>query len=90
VTLREAVLWSLQSEDSYGLKLTRELEPLGLCKEGDQSVYPVLRGLEREGLASHYEKGEALEERGGRPRVYYKLTEKGQEAADELRKRILP
>jgi DNA-binding PadR family transcriptional regulator len=40
------------------------------------SLYPVLRELEREGYLTH-QKTEPLPERGGRPRIIYSITDAG-------------
>lgn len=87
---RTALLQSLTFGDGYGLELIKRLKErtAGKVVLGQGSTYPALRSLEREGLAESYE-GEPLAERGGRPRVYYRLTEKGRRAAAECRKAIL-
>ena len=56
----------------------------GRLISGQGSVYPALRELEQEGLVKSYE-GEALAERGGRPRRYYRLTAEGRRAANDQR-----
>jgi PadR family transcriptional regulator PadR len=49
---------------------------------GQGSLYPALRKLEREGRVKSRE-ADPTPERGGRPRVYYKLTAAGQRAAKD-------
>jgi DNA-binding PadR family transcriptional regulator len=52
------------------------------------TLYPTLRSMEREGLLESREDydigAKALEERGNRPRVMYRLTAKGQRLASRL------
>ena len=69
------VLSLLAGEDMYGYQMTVELarrsDRTFEMKEG--TLYPVLHGLEREGLVEAYQQ----EAPTGRMRKYYHLTRKG-------------
>jgi len=69
------VLSLLAREDLYGyqmiMELARRSEHVFEMKEG--TLYPVLHGLEREGLLEAYQQ----EAPTGRMRKYYHLTRKG-------------
>ncbi len=72
------VLSLLAGEDMYGyqmiLELARRSNRTFEMKEG--TLYPVLHGLERQGLVEAYQQ----EAPTGRMRKYYHLTRKGQAA----------
>jgi PadR family transcriptional regulator PadR len=78
------------SGDGYGLDLIDRVKGMtnGAVSLHQGSVYPLLRELEDDGFLDSYE-GDALPERGGRPRRYYKLTAAGRRAALEERQAIL-
>lgn len=82
ITARAALLQTLAAGDGFGLEL---IERVRVCTAGvvnlhQGSAYPALRALEREGLVTSREvQGPA--ERGGRPRIYYRLTAAGRKAA---------
>ena len=65
----------LAGEDMYGyqmiLELARRSDRTFEMKEG--TLYPVLHGLEREGLVESYQQAAPT----GRMRKYYHLTQKG-------------
>ena len=65
----------LEQEDMYGYQMIAELERQSdhtfEMKEG--TLYPVLHGLEREGLVEAYQQ----EAPTGRMRKYYRLTRRG-------------
>ena len=69
------VLSLLEGEDMYGyqmiVELARRSDRTFEMKEG--TLYPVLHGLEREGLVEAYQQ----EAPTGRMRKYYHLTRKG-------------
>lgn len=75
---RLLVLSLLAGEDMYGYQMIAELARRSNhvfdMKEG--TLYPILHGLEKEGLVEAYQK----EAPTGRVRKYYHLTRKGQEA----------
>jgi PadR family transcriptional regulator PadR len=83
-----ALLQALVPKPGYGLELVERVKERtkGKIMLRNGSVYPTLRDLEREGLVESYEVEEALEERGGRPRRYYKLTALGAKAATDDRR----
>ena len=75
---RLLVLSLLSSGDMYGYQMIVELERRSdgtfAMKEG--TLYPVLHGLEKDGLVDAYEQAAPT----GRMRKYYRLTRKGREA----------
>jgi PadR family transcriptional regulator, regulatory protein PadR len=90
IDVRTALLQALMREDSYGLELIQRIDADtgGRAKLLEGRVYPALRELEIEGLLESYE-GERLPERGGRPRIYYRLTAEGRRTAKADRKALL-
>ncbi len=86
VNARAALLQALVARPGYGLDLIERVRERtnGDLVLGQGSVYPALRGLEREGFVRTFE-GPPLEERGGRPRIYYELTAEGLRVAREQR-----
>jgi PadR family transcriptional regulator, regulatory protein PadR len=90
VTAKAALLQVLISGPGYGLELIERVSAhtKGALVLGQGSVYPALRELEREGLVKSYP-GEATPERGGRPRIYYKITAEGRRVAAEQRTTML-
>lgn len=82
ITTDQAILELLIRGANYGLGLQRDLEAHFQMSVGPGTLYPSLRRLEREGFVSS-RKGESTAARRGRPRIYYKLTAKGQAAALE-------
>ena len=75
------VLSLLAGEDMYGyqmiVELARRSDHTFEMKEG--TLYPVLHGLEREGLVEAYQQ----EAPTGRMRKYYRITRKGLRLLDE-------
>lgn len=69
------ILHLLSVEDMYGYQLIKELEKKSenafTLKEG--TLYPVLHGLEKDGLAASYIENTAA----GKQRKYYMITKKG-------------
>jgi len=85
LTAEEALLQILLLDGTgYGLSFIERVKELteGKIRLHQGTVYPALREMERKGLVSTFE-SEPLPERGGRPRIYYKLTKRGQKAAEE-------
>lgn len=82
VAARAALLQVLVHGEGFGLDLIERVRSRtnGAVVLHQGSIYPALRALEREGLVTSRE-GDPLPERGGRPRVYYKLTALGQDEA---------
>ena len=87
VTAQGALLQVLIDGEGYGLELIERVaaRTKGKVALGQGSVYPALRGLEADGLVKSRE-ADPTPERGGRPRVYYKLTAAGQREAIAARK----
>lgn len=85
ITAKAALLQALVSEPGYGLDLIERVKERthGAVVLGQGSIYPALRALESEGFIESYESEEAISERGGRPRRYYRLTAEGLRAARE-------
>ena len=75
---RLLVLGLLSNGDMYGYQMIVELERRSdgtfAMKEG--TLYPVLHGMEKDGLVDAYEQAAPT----GRMRKYYRLTRKGKEA----------
>ncbi|WP_295749986.1 PadR family transcriptional regulator [uncultured Oscillibacter sp.] len=73
------VLSLLSGGEMYGYQMITELarrsNRVFELKEG--TLYPILHGLEAEGLVTVREKAE-----GGRTRKYYRITQKGRKALD--------
>lgn len=84
-----AILQALLDGEAYGLEVIERVRAAtnGKVLMLQGSVYPALRSLEADGLVEgHW--GEALAERGGRPRRYYTLTAEGRRVAREEAKAI--
>ena len=75
---RLLVMGLLSNGDMYGYQMIVELERRSdgtfVMKEG--TLYPVLHGMEKDGLVDAYEQAAPT----GRMRKYYRLTRKGKEA----------
>ena len=82
------VLQALVRGEAYGLEVASRVETMtkGETKLGPGRLYPALRSLEAEGLLTS-RVGEPTPERGGRPKVFYKLTAFGAKAAMADRER---
>ena len=89
VNAASALLQALSEGPGYGLELIGRVERRtdGRFKLLHGSVYPALRSLERDGWVRSF-RGESVPETAGRPRRYYELTQKGEEAADNQRRLI--
>lgn len=85
-----ALLQALIKGPSYGLELIDRVyeSTCGEIRILQGRVYPALRELEREGLVDSYD-GAPQPSRNGRPRIYYRLTAKGQRAAVQQAHAIL-
>src|SRR5687768_15879707 len=77
-----AILQALLEGDSFGLEIIERVRSAtnGKIKLHQGRVYPALRQLESDGLLEGYW-GDAMPERGGRPRRYYALTAEGRRVA---------
>ncbi len=90
VTAKAALLQALTVGEGFGLELIERVrrQTKGKLALSAGSTYPALRELARAGLVQE-RLGEPLPERGGRPRIYYKLTAEGKRAAVEQRKTLV-
>ncbi len=71
--LRPLVLALLEAEPLYGYRLVQRAKAKGALDWEEGTVYPLLHGLEREGLVkAHWRRAET-----GRRRRYYELTAAG-------------
>ncbi|HMJ09993.1 MAG TPA: PadR family transcriptional regulator [Polyangiaceae bacterium] len=77
-----ALLQALTTGPGFGLELIDRVRDRtdGTIKLHQGSVYPALRSLERDGFVTSYT-GETNDARGGRPRIYYRITAEGARAA---------
>jgi PadR family transcriptional regulator PadR len=71
-------------DDAYGVPISRELEKHRNREVSLGSVYASLERLEAKGLVIS-QLGEPLQERGGRARRYFRITEKGLRQTEETR-----
>lgn len=75
------VLHLISTKDMYGYEIVGELEARSenvfSLKEG--TLYPVLHGLEKDGLTSSYMGSSS----SGKKRKYYKITKKGLSALEQ-------
>lgn len=90
VSAKAALLQVLIREPGYGLSLIDRVKDhtKGRIALNQGSVYPALRDMEREGLVASYE-GESTPERGGRPRIYYRITAEGLRVAREQSETVM-
>lgn len=93
VTITEQILllciWKL-SDDAYGFKIREMVSDYNGKEIAFGTIYNNLDQLIRKGYAVSF-KGEATAIRGGKRKVYYKITEKGLgalQAARELQNRL--
>ncbi|WP_373692110.1 PadR family transcriptional regulator [Corallococcus sp. AS-1-6] len=85
-----AILAELMHGDGYGLDLMERVtqRSKGQVTLTSGNTYPALRQLEADGLVTSRE-GDASSDRGGRPRVYYRLTAEGRRAATTQQQGLL-
>jgi DNA-binding PadR family transcriptional regulator len=88
LTTRGTVLQLLRSGPGYGLDLIRRLKRSAGLSLTEARIYPVLKQLEREGLVSAVRVAPGRR-RGGRTRIYYRLTRSGSTLAERDRRRLL-
>ena len=74
-------IWRLGSE-AYGVSILRHVNQMTGREWSIGAIYAPLHRLQKKGLV-RTERGEPLPERGGRSRVYYELTPKGNKALVE-------
>jgi DNA-binding PadR family transcriptional regulator len=83
LTTRSALLQVLRDRPGYGLELIRRLETAGI-ELAEARVYPVLKELKGQGLVACVRLA-PREQRGGRTRIYYRLTSAGARIAERER-----
>jgi PadR family transcriptional regulator PadR len=71
-------VWRLQ-ENAYGVPICREVERATGRRWLNGAIYACLARLLKDGLLESL-RGEPVPERGGRRKIYYRLTREGQEA----------
>lgn len=76
--LELCVLSLLTKRDFYGYELVETISKYINISEG--TIYPLLRRFRKENYVTTY----LQESQEGPPRKYYKITEKGKEAYEEL------
>ncbi len=72
------VLKAIKSEDSYGYKIIKDINPY--VKISESTLYPILRRLESGGLLSVH-----TAEHNGRLRKYYHITNLGLKRLEEFK-----
>ena len=77
-------IWKLQ-EDAYCVPIRKHLNTITKKKWSFGSIYDPLERLERKGLLDSY-LTEPTNERGGRSKRIYQLTNQGQKALIDIRK----
>lgn len=80
LTTRSALLQALRERPGYGTELIRRLEKAGIAL-AEARVYPVLRELESRRIVASARVA-PRERRGGRTRIYYRLTPAGERLAE--------
>lgn len=76
--LELCVLSLLTKRDFYGYELVEHISRYVNISEG--TIYPLLRRFRTDGYVTNY----LQESQEGPPRKYYKITEEGQKAFEEL------
>ena len=71
-------------DDAYGVTIKREINKDGKRSISRGALHTALTRLEEKGLLISRQ-GEAIEERGGRPKRYYEVTNKGKISLREAR-----
>lgn len=75
---------AMLGDEAYGVPVSRELEKHGKREVSLSSVYAALERLEGKGLITS-RLGEATQERGGRAKRYFHVTEEGLRAIRQTR-----
>jgi PadR family transcriptional regulator, regulatory protein PadR len=75
-------------DEAYGARIQEELDATADRSAAISSIYITLTRLEEKGLVSSA-MGEPTDERGGRPRRYFRVEPAGLEALREARERLL-
>jgi len=77
--LELCVLSILDKKDCYGYELVSDISENIAISEG--TIYPLLRRLKKDGFVTTY----LQESQEGPPRKYYKLTDEGKKAREDLK-----
>lgn len=77
-------IWRLES-DAYGIAILEEVRKATGRTWLTGSIYTSLGRLLKRGLVDCFE-GEPVPERGGRRKIYYRITSDGLEALKDIRK----
>jgi PadR family transcriptional regulator PadR len=77
-------IWKLQ-EDAYGVNIRNLVNDSTGYKWSIGAVYAPLHRLVRKGYVSS-SKGDPVPERGGRHKIYYKITSDGKEALTTIKR----
>ena len=75
--LEVCVLVALQSSDSYGYQIIKDVSPI--VEISESTLYPILKRLEAGGMVTTYSM-----EHNSRLRKYYRLTQKGRQRIREF------
>lgn len=75
--LEVCVLVALQSSDSYGYQIIKDVPPI--VEISESTLYPILKRLEAGGMVTTYSM-----EHNSRLRKYYRLTQKGRQRIREF------
>jgi len=75
-------------EDAYGASIQEELDSTADRSAAISSIYITLTRLEEKGLVRS-EMGTPGDDRGGRPRRYFRIEPQGLEALRDTRERLL-
>lgn len=76
-------VWKLQ-DNAYGVSIRNKVNDDSGYKWSIGAVYAPLHRLEKKGLVKTI-KGEPTSERGGRSKIYYRVTKKGKKALYEIK-----
>lgn len=77
-------IWRLQ-ENAYGITIRNQVNETSGYTWSIGAIYAPLHRLEKKGLVRTI-KGESVPERGGRSKIYYKITSDGKKALHEIRR----
>jgi DNA-binding PadR family transcriptional regulator len=77
-------VWKLQDE-AYGVSIRESVNKSTGQNWSIGAIYAPLHRLEKKGMLSTQE-GEPIPERGGRRKIYYRVTEEGKKAMAEIRR----
>jgi PadR family transcriptional regulator len=84
---QQAILEILVRGENYGLGIRDAIRERTGVEIGPGTLYPALHALERDGLLEARE-ADPSAERGGRPKVYYRLSALGVRAALDIREQM--